>query len=531
MRAERRQTVRRILCVFPRYTSSFGTFEYAYPLTDGVQAFMPPQGLLLIAAYMPANWDVRFIDENIRAATPNDFLWAEAVLVSGMHIQRTQMNDICRRAHAYDLPVAIGGPSVSSCPDYYPAFDYLHIGELGDATEQLIDILAKDTKRPARQVVLKTADRLDMHDFPIPAYELADIPRYFLGSIQYSSGCPYQCEFCDIPGLYGRNPRVKTPQQITAELDKLLACGINGSVYFVDDNFIGNRKAALDLLPHLVAWQNKTGYVLRLSCEATLNIAKRPEILALMRDAWFGTVFCGIETPDPAALKAMKKDHNMMVPIMEAIRTLNGFGMEVVSGIILGLDTDGPDTGRHLLDFVDASQIPLLTINLLQALPQTPLWDRLKKEGRLNEDEGRDSNVDFLLPYDEVVRNWRRVMGSAYVPDKLLTRFEYQITHTYPHRIKPSAGAKLTPKNIRLGWVMLRNIFWKVGVRGDYKRAFWKFALRRLARGEIEYLISSIMVAHHLINFARDASGGLTNASYYSMKLQDAAAAPAVPAE
>jgi radical SAM superfamily enzyme YgiQ (UPF0313 family) len=171
---------------------------------------MPPQGLLLIAAYMPENWEVRFIDENIRDATPADFLWAEAVMVSGMHIQRTQMNDICYRAHKYDLPVAIGGPSVSSCPEYYPAFDYLHVGELGDATDQLIDILEKDVSRPDQQVVLKTADRLDMTKFPIPAYELADIPRYFLGSIQYSSGCPYQCEFCDIPGLYGRNPRLSS---------------------------------------------------------------------------------------------------------------------------------------------------------------------------------------------------------------------------------------------------------------------------------------------------------------------------------
>jgi radical SAM superfamily enzyme YgiQ (UPF0313 family) len=423
--------------------------------------------------------------------------------------------------------VTIGGPSVSSCPDYYPAFDYLHLGELGDATDRLIDILESDTARPERQVVLKTADRLDMTKFPIPAYELADIPRYFLGSIQYSSGCPYQCEFCDIPGLYGRNPRLKTPEQITAELDKLLECGIMGSVYFVDDNFIGNRKAALDLLPHLVEWQKKTGFVLRLSCEATLNIAKRPEILALMRDAWFGTIFCGIETPDPVALKAMKKDHNMVMPIMESIQVLNSFGMEVVSGIILGLDTDRPETGQALLDFVDASQIPLLTINLLQALPQTPLWDRLQKEGRLNEDEGRDSNVDFLLPYEDVVKSWRRAMGSAYVPEKLLERFEYQIQHTYPNRIKPPIGAMLTKKSIRLGLVMLRNIFWKVGVLGDYKRAFWKFALRRLRRGEIEYLISGIMVAHHLINFARDASGGQTNASYYSLKLQDAA----VPAE
>jgi radical SAM superfamily enzyme YgiQ (UPF0313 family) len=528
MRIEGIETVRRILCVFPRYTSSFGTFEHAYPLTDGVKAFMPPQGLLLIAAYLPAHWPVRFIDENISPATQEDFEWAEAVFVSGMHIQRHQMNDICRRAHAFDLAVAIGGPSVSACPDYYPSFDYLHVGEMGDATNELVARIARDPSRPEAQVVLKTADRLDMTKFPIPAYELADIKHYFLGSIQYSSGCPYQCEFCDIPGLYGRNPRLKTPQQITAELDKLLECGVNGSVYFVDDNFIGNRKAALDLLPHLIEWQKKTGYVLRFSCEATLNIAKRPEILAGMREAFFATIFCGIETPDPVALKAMHKDHNMMVPIMEAIHTLNSFGLEVVSGIILGLDTDKSETGQHLLEFIDASQIPLLTINLLQALPQTPLWDRLKRENRLIDDEGRDSNVDFRLPYEDVVTTWRACMGSAYEPAKLLARYEYQIREAYPHRIQPPPSRERASwKNIRLGLILLRNIFWKVGVLGDYKLEFWKFALRRLARGEIEYLISSILVAHHLIMFARAASGGQANASNYSMRLREAS----VPAE
>ncbi|MDO9564813.1 MAG: cobalamin-dependent protein, partial [Bradyrhizobium sp.] len=160
MRAEGIETVRRILCVFPRYTSSFGTFEHAYPLTDGVQAFMPPQGLLLIAAYLPEHWPVRFIDENIRPASQEDFEWAEAVFVSGMHIQRQQMNDICRRAHAFDLAVAIGGPSVSACPEYYPSFDYLHVGELGDATNELLVRLARDPSRPEQQVVLKTGDRL-----------------------------------------------------------------------------------------------------------------------------------------------------------------------------------------------------------------------------------------------------------------------------------------------------------------------------------------------------------------------------------
>src|SRR6266700_3671610 len=528
MRAERIETVRRILCVFPRYTSSFGTFEYSYPLTDGVQAFMPPQGLLLIAAYLPEGWPVRFVDENIRKATREDFEWAEAVFVSGMHIQRQQMNDICRRAHAFNLPVAIGGPSVSACPDYYPSFDFLHVVELGDATDALIARLARDTSRPERQIVLTTADRVPMTEFPIPAYELAEIKRYFLGSIQYSSGCPYQCEFCDIPGLYGRNPRLKTPAQIIAEIEKLRECGMTDTVYFVDDNFIGNRKAALDLLPHLIEWQKKNSYVMRFACEATLNIAKRPEILEKMREAFFVTIFCGIETPDPDALHAMHKDHNMMVRILEGVRTINSYGMEVVSGIIMGLDTDKPGTADALLNFVDESQIPLLTINLLQALPKTPLWDRLEREGRLVNDEGRDSNVNFLLPYDEVVASWRHCMEVAYEPEKVYARYQHQCDYTYANRLQvPVAPEMKTWANIKRALIMLRNIFWKVGVLVDYKKVFWKFALGRIRRGDLEGLIGSAMIAHHLIKFARAASSGQQNASNYSLRLREAA----VPAE
>jgi radical SAM superfamily enzyme YgiQ (UPF0313 family) len=528
MRAESGQASRRILCVFPRYTPSFGTFEHAYPLTDNVQAFMPPQGLLVIAAYLPEEWQVRFIDENIKPATAADFEWAEAVFVSGMHIQRHQMNDICRRAHAYDLAVAIGGPSVSACPDHYPSFDYLHVGELGDATDELIRRLAHDPSRPPQQVILTTEDRLDMTLFPIPAYELAQCDRYLLGSIQYSSGCPYQCEFCDIPGLYGRNPRLKTPEQIVIELDRLLECGIRGSVYFVDDNFIGNRKAALDLLPHLVEWQQRTGFAIQLACEATLNIAKRPEILKLMREAYFTTIFCGIESPDPDALKAMHKDHNMMVPILEGVRTISSYGMEVVSGIILGLDTDTPETGAYLMEFIEQSQIPLLTINLLQALPKTPLWERLQKEGRLVDDEGRESNVDFLMPHDQVVAMWRDCMARAYAPEKLLARYEYQVENTYSKRLKPPASPQRASKaNIKRGLIILRNVLWQIGVLGDYKWAFWKFAARRLVRGEIEALLSVMLVAHHLIVYAREASGGKANASNYSVRLREAS----VPAE
>jgi radical SAM superfamily enzyme YgiQ (UPF0313 family) len=281
-------------------------------------------------------------------------------------------------------------------------------------------------------------------------------------------------------------------------------------------------------LPHLIEWQKKTGYTVRLACEATLNIAKRPEILEKMREAFFVTIFCGIETPDPDALKAMHKDHNMMVPILEGVHTINSYGMEVVSGIIMGLDTDKPETGDALLAFIDESKIPLLTINLLQALPKTPLWDRLERENRLVHDDSRDSNVDFLLPYDQVVNSWRKCMEMAYQPERLYARYQHQVDFTYRNQLKvPVSPQQKSWANIKRGLIMLRNIFWKVGVLGDYRKVFWKFALGRLRRGDIEGLISAALIAHHLIVFARKASSGLQNASNYSMRLREAS----VPAE
>src|SRR6185369_15424949 len=248
---------RKILCVYPRYARSFGTFQHAYEFFGGrVRAFMPPQGLLVVTAYLPETWAVRFVDENSQTTTAADFEWADAVFVSGMHIQRSQIHDVITRAHAHDRPIVVGGPSVSGCPEYYPDADMLHVGEIGDATDRLIEHLDRTTDRPANQLRFETKDRLPLADFPTPAYEMIPLHEYFIANMQFSSGCPYSCEFCDIPALYGRNPRLKTPEQVLRELDLIAAAGAT-SVYFVDDNFIGNQKAALELLPHVVDWQTR----------------------------------------------------------------------------------------------------------------------------------------------------------------------------------------------------------------------------------------------------------------------------------
>ncbi len=517
---------RRVLCIFPAYAPSFGTFSHAYKLMPGVRAFMPPQGLLLIAAYMPSQWPVRVVDENIAPASAADLAWADVVLVSGMHIQAPQIHDIACRARAAGKVVALGGPSVSASPEMYPELDYLHIGELGDATDALIARLDESVAPPAAQVRFETGERLALTDFPIPAYDLVPLRNYLMLTLQFSSGCPYRCEFCDIPGLYGRQPRLKTPQQIVAELDVMRAQPHPPAVYFVDDNFIGNRKATREMLPHLVAWQKQHGYPLQFSCEATLNIAKQTEILALMRDAYFKGIFVGIETPEADALKAMRKEHNVALPMMEAINTLNRYGLEVTAGIILGLDTDSPDTEGRLADFIALSRIPLLTINLLQALPKTPLWDRLARAGRLVDDPALESNVRFLRPYDEVVGLWRRAIARAYDPQRLFARFADQVDMTYVHRIDPPTRGRLTLANLKFAAIFAARIIYYIGLRSDYWRPFWRAARRALARGQVDMVFAMAFVGHHLIEFTREALRGEQNASFYSARRQQDASAP-----
>jgi radical SAM superfamily enzyme YgiQ (UPF0313 family) len=513
---------RRILCTFPRYSYSFGTFNHAFPLV-GVKGFMPPQGILLIVELLPKHWEVRFIDENIDPIKPEDFVWADAVFVSGMHIQRERIYDIIRRAHAAGKVAALGGPSVSSAPEYYPEADLLHCGEVGDGTLRLFQRLDETIERPAEQITFHTVERLSMADFPTPAYNRIDPQKYLLGSVQFSSGCPFTCEFCDIPALYGRNPRLKTPEQIVHELNQLADGGCN-AIYFVDDNFIGNPKATQELLPHLIEWQKKRDYSVHLSCEATLNMVTHTKILEQMREAGFTNVFFGIETPEPAALKAMKKGQNLRTPILEAVQTVNRYGIEAASGIIMGLDTDTVETPQAIMDFADVSNIPIMTVNLLYALPKTALHERLLKENRVLQDAGnRDSNIVFLEPYENVLRNWQAVIGYVYSPEKLYARYNYNALNTFPNRIQPKNPLKqATWKNLKRAVKIFSRLIWHVGIGSDYRRLFWDMAWRELKQGNVENVFAIAIVAHHLITYSRECTEGKMQSSNYSMRQVEA---------
>ena len=483
-----------------------------------VKAFMPPQGILLIAALVPREWQVRFIDENIRPVLESEFAWADAVLVSGMHIQRKQILDIARRAHRAGKVVALGGPSVSAAPENYEDIDLLHCGEVGDGTLELFRRIDETPARPEQQIIYRTVGRLPMTDFPTPAYRLIDIRQYLLGCVQYSSGCPFTCEFCDIPALYGRNPRLKSPQQILAELDQL-ADGGTPSIYFVDDNFIANPRAAQDLLPHLVEWQRRRDYTVRLSCELTLNVVEYEDILEQMRQAFMTNIFIGIETVEPDALRAMSKKQNVRTPMLEAVEKINSYGIEIAAGIIIGLDTDTPETTDAILEFIEVSQIPIVTPNLLVALPHTPLYERLKKANRLNSGEGRDSNIEYLQPYEEVVANWKHVIRETYEPRNIYERYAAQAKRTYLHRKRPVRPLdQLTWPNLRRAIEIFSRTAWRVGICSDYRKEFWKMTRRELRQGNVESVFQIAMVAHHLITFGRECLTRDVQASAYSAR-------------
>jgi radical SAM superfamily enzyme YgiQ (UPF0313 family) len=509
---------RRILFAFPKYGYSFGTFNHAFTLV-GVKGFMPPQGILLIINLIPKGWEVRFIDENIAPILPEDFAWADAVFVSGMHIQRERIHTIALQAHAAGKVVVLGGPSVSSAPEYYPEIDLLHCGEVGDGTLRLFQHLDETIERPAAQIAFHTIDRLPMTEFPTPAYNQIDLRKYLLGSVQYSSGCPFTCEFCDIPALYGRNPRLKTSEQIIHELDQLADGGCN-AIYFVDDNFIGNPKATQELLTPLIEWQKKRDYTVHLSCEATLNLVTHTKILEQMREAGFTNIFFGIETPEPTALRAMKKGQNLRTPILEAIQTVNRYGMEVASGIIMGLDTDKPETPQAIRDFADVSNIPIMTVNILYALPKTALYQRLEKQKRVLPDAGnRDSNIVFLEPYENVLRNWQQVIGYIYSPERLYARYDYNAENTFPNRVQPKHPLKqATWNNIKRAVRIFYRLIWLVGIAGHYRRLFWAMMWKELKQGNVENIFSIAIVAHHLITYARECTEGKMQSSNYSMR-------------
>jgi radical SAM superfamily enzyme YgiQ (UPF0313 family) len=411
--------------VYPKFVpNSFWNYTEACKLV-GAKYPAAPLGLITVAAMLPKDWDIRLVNRNTEPLTDADLDWADLVMIGGMLNQQPDFIYLIDLAHRHGKPVCVGGPDVSSSPHLYAAADFQVIGE----AEEIISEFISAWKRGERSGVF-TAEKFktDVTQSPMPRYDLINFEDYLFIGVQYSRGCPFTCEFCDIIELYGRVPRTKTNDQILAELQALYDHGYRGHVDFVDDNFIGNKKNLRTLLPRLKAWLEERDYPFEFSTEASVNIADDDNLLQAMKDANFFGIFVGIESPDPETLVQMKKKQNTRRNIAECIHKIYSYGMFVTAGFIVGFDTEKVSIGQAMIDFIEETNIPVCMVGLLYALPGTQLTRRLAAEGRLH--EGHDlmkveqagdqcslgCNFDTKRPLRDILVDYKAILEHVFSP-------------------------------------------------------------------------------------------------------------------
>jgi len=421
-----------VLLIYPRFdANTFWNFAAACRLF-GARYPTGPLGLITVAALLPSTWSVRLVDRNTEELADEDLAWADLVLTGGMlpqHYDMLHVIDLCR---ARGKPVAIGGPSVTSTPEPYARANFRILGE----AEGIIDAFIAAWEAGEREGVFAAEKfKIDVTRSPIPRFDLLKFENYLYIGLQFSRGCPFTCEFCDIIELYGRAPRTKTNAQMLTELDTLYSLGYRGHVDFVDDNLIGNKKAVKAFLPELRKWQEAHGYPFEFTTEASINLADDDELLRLMNEANFIGVFVGIESPDPDTLVMMRKKQNTRRDIAQSIHKMYASGLYVIAGFIVGFDGEKAAMAEAMIALIEDAAIPVCMVGLLMALPNTQLSRRLATEGRLHpQDEifrpssgsadqcTEGLNFETLRPRRDILLDYKRVLDKAYDPRAYVAR-------------------------------------------------------------------------------------------------------------
>jgi len=467
------------LLIYPKFPVTYWSFKYALSFV-GKRAAQPPLGLMTIAALLPNHWHKRLVDTNVERLRDRDLKWADVVLLSGMHIQSEALLAIVERCRARGLRTVVGGPIASSMTPAELKADHVVIGE----AESLIADLARDLEQGAAKVVYQATERPEMETSPLPDLSLIKMKRYSTMTVQYSRGCPFNCEFCDIIEIYGRRPRTKAVAQVLAELDQLRAAGWRESVFIVDDNFIGNKKRAKELLKALIEWRRQSRNSFPFITEASLNLADDPELMQLMKEAGFQSVFLGIETPDVSGLIATNKIQNTRRSLLDSVATIQSYGMQVMGGFILGFDTDRGDIFDRMVEFIQKSGIPIAMVGLLQAMPGTQLFRRLWKEGRIldaGHGDNTGGNLNFLPRMDakHLVEGYRSVLRRIYSCEAYYDRVKL-----YLNRAKPAPGEPLLKQRWLTGGNLraLVNSILRQGFLGRQRWSYWKFLLTAATR-------------------------------------------------
>lgn len=459
----------RILLVYPCSPDSFWSFRHALPFI-GKKASFPPLGLLTVAALLPVPWEKRLIDMNVRPLADADLAWADYVFISAMSIQRPSVRSVVERCRRLRARTVAGGPLFTASPDEFPDVDHLLLGEAEVTLPRFLADLQLGTPRhlyPAEQ-------RADVRRTPIPLWNLINRKHYAAMNVQYSRGCPFDCEFCDITNLFGRRPRTKSPTQLLAELESLERFGWRGPIFFVDDNFIGDRaKLQQEVLPALIGWMKTRRYPFSFYTETSIDLADEPLLLELMVQAGFEQVFIGIETPHAAGHAESGKAQNRNRDLLGCVRRIQRAGLQVQGGFIVGFDSDPPDIFEQQIDFIQASGIATAMVGVLTALPGTRLHRRLRAEGRLlGESTGNNTAVElnFIPRMDPttLISGYQQILASIYAPPNYYRRVvqllrEYRSVRPNRWRLPSGHLGALFKSMLRLGLLGRERLhYWKL---------------------------------------------------------------------
>jgi radical SAM superfamily enzyme YgiQ (UPF0313 family) len=463
-----------ILLIYPKFPETFWSFKYALSFI-GKRAAFPPLGLLTVAALLPATWSLRLVDANVEELQERDLAWADMAFVGAMAVQRASAEALIERCRASGVKVVAGGPLFSSQPEAFGQVDHLVL----DEAEISLPAFLEDLQSGRAKKIYRAADFADIRQTPIPRWDLLPMKRYASMSLQFSRGCPFNCDFCNVTVLFGRRPRIKTDQQIIAELDSLYQAGWRGNIFFVDDNFIGNKSyLKTHLLPALIRWrQDKKGCVF--FTEASINLADDPELMALMVAAGFDSVFIGIESPDEASLAECHKMHNTRRDLLSDVKTIHRSGLQVMGGFIVGFDSDRPSIFQRQIDFIQKSSIVTAMVGMLQAPPGTQLFERLKGEQRLTDSFSGDNvdgttNIIPAMGLQRLVEGYRAIMRQIYAP------------RTYYRRVRGFMKEFKVPEvKIPMNWQRLLAFLrsgLRLGLVGKERAQFWHLMLWTLVR-------------------------------------------------
>jgi radical SAM superfamily enzyme YgiQ (UPF0313 family) len=421
-----------VLMIYPRFMAdSFWNFSEACELV-GARYPAIPLGLITVAAILPKSWNVRLVNRNTEDLADSDLDWADMVMTGGMLFQQSDSLELIDMCRARGLPVVVGGPDVSSSPHRYATASFRVVGEAEGILEKFIEAWEEGQREGYFEAVKFQAD---VTTTPVPRFDLLKFEQYLYIGVQFSRGCPFTCEFCDIIELYGRSPRTKTHAQMLNELETLYRLGYRGHVDFVDDNLIGNKKAIKAFLPTLEKWIKDHNYPFEFTTEASLNLADDTELLEMLRRSNFFAIFVGIESPDEETLKAMRKKQNTRRSIPESVHKIYAAGMSVTAGFIVGFDTEKGSVAQPMIDLIEESNIPIAMVGLLYALPNTQLTRRLAREGRLHVDHdaapaGKGDQCTAGVNYEtkrtrlEILRDYRKILEKIYDPDVFCGRLE-----------------------------------------------------------------------------------------------------------